>query len=103
METIERAEAQVVAEPPARSRWSRFSFGLVANTLLGLPTSNSSTSSDALAQRAKKIADKIDIASLKDPAAVEKLVKRFAAIWDAQNNTASAPILALFADVRAGA
>ncbi|MET0369269.1 MAG: DUF1217 domain-containing protein [Methylobacterium sp.] len=75
----------------------------VANTLLGLPTSNSSTSSDALAQRAKKIADKIDIASLKDPAAVEKLVKRFAAIWDAQNNTASAPILALFADVRAGA
>ena len=68
----------------------------VANTLLGLPTASSSTSSDALAQRAKKIAEKIDIASLKDPAAVEKLVKRFAAIWDAQNNTGSAPILALF-------
>lgn len=68
----------------------------VANTLLGLPTSSSSTSNDALAQRAAKIAQKIDIASLKDPAAVEKLAKRFAAIWDAQNNTASAPILALF-------
>ena len=69
----------------------------VANTLLGLPTASTSTSSDALAQRAKKIAEKIDIGSLKDPAAVEKLAKRFAAIWDAQNNTASAPILALFA------
>lgn len=68
----------------------------VANTLLGLPAASSSTSSDALAQRAAKIAQKIDIASLHDPAAVEKLAQRFAAIWDAQNNTASAPILALF-------
>jgi hypothetical protein len=68
----------------------------VANTLLGLPASSATTSSDALAQRAKRIAEKIDLASLKDPAAVEKLARRFAAIWDAQNNTASAPILALF-------
>lgn len=68
----------------------------VANTLLGLPASSSTTSSDALAQRAKRIAEKIDLASLKDPAALEKLVRRFAAIWDAQNNTASAPVLALF-------
>ncbi|AWN37641.1 DUF1217 domain-containing protein [Methylobacterium radiodurans] len=68
----------------------------VANTLLGLPASSSATSNDALAQRAKRIGEKIDLASLKDPAAVEKLVRRFAAIWDAQNNTASAPILALF-------
>ncbi len=68
----------------------------VANTLLGLPASSSATSSDALAQRAKRIGEKIDIASLKDPAALEKLVRRFAAIWDAQNNTASAPVLALF-------
>ena len=35
METIERADVRAVAEPPASSRWSRFSFGLVANTLLG--------------------------------------------------------------------
>ncbi|MGC5779405.1 DUF1217 domain-containing protein [Methylobacterium sp. NFXW15] len=68
----------------------------VANTLLGLPSASNATSSDALAKRAAKIAEKIDIKSLSDPAAVEKLVRRFAAIWDAQNNVASAPILALF-------
>ncbi len=68
----------------------------VANTLLGLPSASNATSSDALAKRAAKIAEKIDIKSLSDPAAVEKLVRRFAAIWDAQNNVSTAPILALF-------
>jgi hypothetical protein len=50
-----------------------------------------------LAQR--RIAEdvvKIDIASFRDPAKLDAFVRRFAAIWDAQNNTASAPILALF-------
>lgn len=68
----------------------------VANTLLGLPSTSPSASSDALARRARTIASKIDLASLKDPVAVDRLARRFAAIWDAQNNTASAPILALF-------
>lgn len=35
VETIERAEAEAVAPEPRSSRWRRFSFGLVANTLLG--------------------------------------------------------------------
>ena len=68
----------------------------VFNTLIGLPATSGAASSDALERRAETIAAKIDIASLQDPAAVEKLARRFAAIWDAQNNTATAPILALF-------
>jgi hypothetical protein len=68
----------------------------VANTLSGLPATSGAATSDALTRRAEIIASKIDIASLKDPAKVEALAKRFAAIWDAQNNTQSAPVLALF-------
>lgn len=69
----------------------------VANTVIGLPASSGATTSEALAKRAAKIAEKIDIASFRDPAKVDAFVRRFAAVWDAQNNTASAPVLALFA------
>ncbi|GJD56627.1 DUF1217 domain-containing protein [Methylobacterium dankookense] len=68
----------------------------VANTLAGLPATSGAATSDALTRRAEVIASKIDIPSLKDPAKVEALAKRFAAIWDAQNNTQAAPVLALF-------
>ncbi|MFE1602409.1 DUF1217 domain-containing protein [Methylobacterium sp. ID0610] len=69
----------------------------VVSTLIGLPESSGVTSSDALARRAATIAKKIDIASLQDPDQVTVLVKRFAAIWDAQNaNSDTSPILALF-------
>ena len=40
----------------------------------------------------------IDFASFQDPAKVEAFARRFAAIWDAQNNTATDPILALFSN-----
>lgn len=74
----------------------------VANTLLGLPATSGAATSEALDRRAQAIAGKIDIASLQDPAQVQVLAKRFAAIWDAQNNTQSAPVLALFTDSGAG-
>ncbi|CAO4139566.1 hypothetical protein LPLAFNJD_LOCUS472 [Methylorubrum aminovorans] len=68
----------------------------VANTVIGLPATSGAATSEALARRADLIAKKIDVASLKDPAKLDAFVRRFAAIWDAQNNTASAPVLALF-------
>lgn len=68
----------------------------VANTLAGLPATSAAATSEALTRRAEIIAARIDIPSLKDPAKVEALVKRFAAIWDAQNSTQAAPVLALF-------
>ncbi|MBB5764845.1 DUF1217 domain-containing protein [Methylorubrum rhodesianum] len=68
----------------------------VANTVIGLPATSGAATSEALARRADLIAKKIDIESLKDPAKLDAFVRRFAAIWDAQNNTASAPVLALF-------
>ena len=69
----------------------------VANTVSGLPATSGAATSEALARRASLIAAKVDIASFKDPAKVEAFVRRFAAIWDAQNNTQTAPVLALFA------
>ncbi|KQQ30873.1 hypothetical protein ASF53_17365 [Methylobacterium sp. Leaf123] len=68
----------------------------VANTVIGLPATSGAATSEALAKRAQMIASKIDVASFRDPAKLDAFVRRFAAIWDAQNNTASAPILALF-------
>lgn len=69
----------------------------VANTVLGLPATSGAATSEALARRVALIGSKIDLASFREPAKVEAFVRRFAAIWDAQNNTQSAPVLALFA------
>ncbi|WP_232630646.1 DUF1217 domain-containing protein [Methylobacterium sp. Leaf118] len=68
----------------------------VANTVSGLPATSGAATSEALTRRAALIASKVDIASLKDPVKLDAFVRRFAAIWDAQNNTQTAPILALF-------
>ncbi|AWN53204.1 DUF1217 domain-containing protein [Methylobacterium sp. 17Sr1-1] len=73
----------------------------VINTVIGLPATSSATTSDALAVRASLIASKVDFASFNDPAKVEAFARRFAAIWDAQNNTATDPILALFSNDQA--
>ncbi len=73
----------------------------VVNTAIGLPATSSATTSDALAARASLISSKVDFASFQDPAKVEAFARRFAAIWDAQNNTATDPILALFSNDQA--
>lgn len=70
----------------------------VVNTVIGLPATSSATTTDALTVRAKLISSKVDFASFQDPAKVEAFARRFAAIWDAQNNTATDPILALFSN-----
>ncbi|MGU3359023.1 DUF1217 domain-containing protein [Methylobacterium sp. M6A4_1b] len=67
----------------------------VIKTVLGLPDVSSS---DAIARQAAVIEDRVDLASFKDPDKLGRFVQRFTAIWDAQNNAASAPVLNLFAD-----
>ncbi len=67
----------------------------VIKTMLGLPDA---ASSEAIARQAAVIEARVDLASFKDPAKLQRFVQRFTAIWDAQNNAASAPVLTLFAD-----
>jgi hypothetical protein len=67
----------------------------VVKTVLGLPDISSS---DGIARQAAIIETRVDLASFKDPDKLQRFVQRFTAIWDAQNNAASAPILNLFAD-----
>ena len=50
------------------------------------------------AGQAAIIEKRVDLASFKDPDKLQRFVQRFTAIWDAQNNAASAPVLNLFAD-----
>ena len=73
----------------------------VVNSVIGLPATSSATTSAALAQRATLISSKVDFKSFQDPDKIEAFARRFAAIWDAQNNTATDPILALFSNSRA--
>lgn len=68
----------------------------VVKTVLGLPDAGASET--ALARQAELIETKLDLASFKDPAKLEKFLQRFTAIWDAQNNAATAPVLSLFTD-----
>ncbi|MEH3147185.1 MAG: DUF1217 domain-containing protein [Methylobacterium frigidaeris] len=67
----------------------------VVNTVLGL-SSLSGASAEALASRARLIEQKIDLESFSDPGKLDAFVRRFAAVWDAQNSAASSPLLALF-------
>jgi hypothetical protein len=67
----------------------------VVKTVLGLPDSSSA---DGIASQAAIIEKRVDLASFKDPDKLQRFVQRFTAIWDAQNNAASAPVLNLFAD-----
>ena len=66
----------------------------VVKTVLGLPDS---TGASAIDRQAAIIENKVDLSSFQDPAALARFIQKFTAIWDAQNNTASDPILALFA------
>ncbi|MCJ2036281.1 DUF1217 domain-containing protein [Methylobacterium sp. J-068] len=67
----------------------------VVKTVLGLPDV---ASSDGIARQAATIDARVDFASFKDPDKLERFVQRFTAIWDAQNNATSAPVLSLFTD-----
>lgn len=67
----------------------------VVKTVLGLPDVSSS---EGIARQASLIEERVELASFKDPVKLNRFVQRFTAIWDAQNNAASAPVLNLFAD-----
>lgn len=48
-----------------------------------------------IGKQAAAVTKRLDIASLADPAKLDKLITRFTAVWDAQN-AASSPLLSLF-------
>lgn len=54
----------------------------VVQTALGLPASISAIDID---KQAELIADRLDLQSLKEPAALNKFIVRFAALWEIQN------------------
>lgn len=64
----------------------------VVKTVLGFPTEMASAD---ITKQAAAVNKRLDIATLSDPAKLEKFIGRFTAMWDAQNVQAS-PILTLF-------
>lgn len=71
----------------------------VVQTAFGLPTAMSTSPID---KQAEMIADKLDVASLKDPAAMENVLKRFAALYDLNTQPAVAASPALAINATAG-
>lgn len=65
----------------------------VVFTALGFPDEMRAADID---KQAAAIEKRLDIASLKDPKEVEKLLTRFTALWDLADPTNTAPILGLF-------
>lgn len=65
----------------------------VVRTALGIPETASSGAIDA---QAAMIESRLDLESLKDPEGLNRFLKRFTALWDAENNTSSDPALTLF-------
>jgi hypothetical protein len=65
----------------------------VVFTALGFPKEMRGANID---RQAAAIEARLDIASLQDPKAVDKLLKRFTALWDAADATNVSPLLTLF-------
>ncbi|MFG1296636.1 MULTISPECIES: DUF1217 domain-containing protein [Xanthobacter] len=65
----------------------------VVSTAYGLPESLGSMDLDT---QKTVVESKLDLTDLQDPEKVDKLLARFAALWDITENASSAPILALF-------
>jgi len=59
----------------------------VAQTALGIPAASSAMS---IEQQAAVIAERLDIADLKDPEKLKSFLGRFASLWELQNPTATA-------------
>lgn len=65
----------------------------VVQTMLGIPATASNANIDT---QANQITSKLKLADLKNPQKLDKLIARFAALYDVQNNTTSSPELQLF-------
>lgn len=65
----------------------------VVRTALGIPEAAAGGDIDA---QAAMIQDRLDLDSLKEPEGLNRFLKRFTALWDAQNNAGADPAVALF-------
>ena len=65
----------------------------VVKTIFGFPDTMANAD---IAQQAAMVNQRLDIADLKDPQKLERLITRFTAVWDATQNVNSDPILTLF-------
>lgn len=65
----------------------------VVRTALGLPDQMASAPID---RQVAAIDKRLDVASLRDPEALERMIVRFASLWDVTRETAPDPLLELF-------
>lgn len=65
----------------------------VVQTVFGFPDEMANADID---RQAAAVLQRLDVADLKDPEKLDKLIRRFAAVWDATEVTAADPILNLF-------
>jgi hypothetical protein len=65
----------------------------VVRTIFGFPTEMAGAD---IEKQAAAVEARLDIADLKDPERLDRLIKRFTTMWDVSENTAQAPILDLF-------
>ncbi|NIX78419.1 DUF1217 domain-containing protein [Microvirga terricola] len=71
----------------------------VARTALGFSQEAMGGNVDAQAAMIKR---KLDLTSFQKPEGVQRFLQRFASLWDAQNSTASTPVLTLFDAAQTG-
>ncbi|TCQ29061.1 uncharacterized protein DUF1217 [Rhizobium sp. PP-CC-3G-465] len=65
----------------------------VVRTAYSIPEEMSSANVDVQSEYIKRV---LDVKDLRDPEKLEKLMKRFTALYDVQNNTDTSPALAIF-------
>ena len=71
----------------------------VVKTIFGFPDAMANAD---IEKQAAAVDARLDIADLKDPAKLDRLISRFAAAWDASQSAPADPVLALF-DTQPGA
>ncbi|GLK70076.1 DUF1217 domain-containing protein [Ancylobacter dichloromethanicus] len=65
----------------------------VVKTIYGFPDAMAAAD---IEKQAKAITQRLDVAALKEPAQLNRLLQRFTARWDADQGLVSSPVLALF-------
>jgi len=70
----------------------------VVKTIFGFPDG---MSAQDIEKQAAAVEKRLDIADLQDPAALDRLITRFAAAWDASEAGATDPVLSLFGSTTA--
>ena len=65
----------------------------VVKTVFGFPDEMANAD---IEKQAQAVSQRLDIADLKDPAKLDRLIARFTAVWDATDTSAQDPVLSLF-------